>query len=329
VPDKTVYSWPHIAISAIGGLAAAVVFAAVARGGFGGLLLGHLAPLPLMIVAIGFGLGHGVTAAILAVAILSIWLHPMVGMGYALVVAIPAWLGSWAACGAPINRRDRITGHLPGWAALAPAATLIFVCATWLLINTYISGNFDEAMSFIRGKLFLMIDAAVKAQPEDQRAGLDPDKLSGLVAFALPGFFAAYYTMIHFANLWIAGRLAQASALLKRPWPDIALEFYLPRAVVPLFGIGVGLAFVGGLAHAVGLVIAAPLGLLLACQGLAVVHDMVREMRSGVVVLGILYFVLGLLGFPMLPLAVLGSADVFFDYRARRKAKKDVQPTNP
>ena len=44
VPDKNVLSWPNFAVSILGGVAAAVIFAVVARGGLGGLLWRILRP---------------------------------------------------------------------------------------------------------------------------------------------------------------------------------------------------------------------------------------------------------------------------------------------
>jgi hypothetical protein len=114
LPDKSVLSWPNFAVSILGGVAAAVIFAVVVRGGIGGILLAHVAPLPIMIVAFAFGLIHGATAAILAAIILSFWPHPVVGMGYALLIAAPAWSAVYAALGAPRGGRDRLTSHLPG-----------------------------------------------------------------------------------------------------------------------------------------------------------------------------------------------------------------------
>jgi hypothetical protein len=322
VPDKSVYSWPHIGISIIGGVAAALVFAVVARGGLGGLLIGHAAPLPIMIVALGFGLGHGATAAILATVILSVWPHPAVGMSYALVIAIPAWLAAYAASGAPRNRRDLLTKNLPGWAALAPAAVLANVVVVWLIVATLMLGGLDEVLSGVRGRLFLVFDAAIKAR--EASGDLDAGTLSGQAANAMPGFFAAYLALIQVLNLWIAARLAQASGLLTRPWPDIAREFALPRAVAVLFVIGVGLSFLDGLAHSAGLALTLTFGLLLACEGLAVVHDRLRGSKSSVLVLSILYFFLGLMGWPLVPLAVLGAADTFFNYRDRKKLQAET-----
>jgi uncharacterized protein YybS (DUF2232 family) len=85
-----------------------------------------------------------------------------------------------------------------------------------------------------------------------------------------------------------------------------------------LFLSGIALTFFGGLAGAIGLVLATTLGLLLAFQGLAVAHIFIRGSRSSALVLAIIYFTLGLLGWPILFFAALGLADLVFNYRARR-----------
>ena len=82
MPDKSDFSWSNISVAALGGVAGAAIFAVVIRGGLGGLFFAHLAPLPLMIIGLGFGLRHCVTAALLSTAILSIYPHPVIGMAY-------------------------------------------------------------------------------------------------------------------------------------------------------------------------------------------------------------------------------------------------------
>jgi uncharacterized protein YybS (DUF2232 family) len=315
VPDKSVFSWPHFGISILGGLAAATIFAVVARGGLGGLLFAHLAPLPLTIIAFGFGLLHGATAAILATIILSIWPHPVIGMGYALLIAAPAWLAVYAASGAPRGGRDLLTRNLPGWAALAPAGFIAMAVILWLLVATISFGSLDEALNPIRARAFILLDAMARERELGDK--IDPTTLSGSVARAVPGFLAAYALLIHVANLWLGARVAQASQLLAQPWPDIAREFRLPKAVGGLFLSGLALTFFGGPSGAVGLVLALTLGLLLAFQGLAVAHVFLRGSRSSVLVLSIIYFTLGLLGWPIVFFATLGLADLIFNYRNR------------
>ena len=79
MPDKSVFNPQSVAMSILAGFAGAAVFAVLARGGgFGGLLLGHLAPLPIMIVALGLGVVHGATSALVATTVLTVWPHPMI-----------------------------------------------------------------------------------------------------------------------------------------------------------------------------------------------------------------------------------------------------------
>jgi len=322
VPDKSVLSWPNFAVSILAGVAAAVIFAVVARGGFGGLLLAHLAPLPIMIVAFAFGLINGATSAILATIILSFWPHPVIGMGYALLIAAPAWSAVYAALGAPRGGRDRLTKNLPAWAALAPATFLATAIIFWLVVSTIVFGSLDEALNPIRARAFILLDMMVKER--DLGDKIDPTTLSGSVARAVPAFIAAYGLLIHVVNLWLAARIAQASKLLSRPWPDIAKDFALPKPVGGLFLGGIALTFFQGLAGAIGMVLATIMGLLLAFQGLAVAHMYLRGSRSSVLILVIIYFTLGLLGWPILFFAALGLADLIFNYRAR---KTDAGPT--
>ncbi|QGM98968.1 DUF2232 domain-containing protein [Methylocystis parvus] len=327
MPDKSVFSPQNFGVSILGGLAAAAIAAVVTRGGLGGLLFAHLAPLPLAIVAFGFGIVHGATSAIVATLLLSVLAGPGVGVGYALLVAFPGWLAAYAASGAPRGDRDLIRSNFSSWACLAVGGALAFAIILWLIVGTYWQGSLDEVLNPIRARAFLMLDSMHRNKeiPES----LSPTELSGQVARAVPAFFAGYALLIHIANLWMGGFIARASALLTHPWPDIAMDYRLPRAVAGLFLAGVALTFFNGPAGAVGLVLAATMGMLLMLQGLAVVHVFVRGSKSSALVLSILYFMLGFLGWPIVPLAVLGIADAVFNYRDRKTAAAPGQPQKP
>lgn len=328
MPDKSVFDLQHIGISVLGGLAAAAIGAVVARGGFGGLLFAHIAPLPIVIVAFGFGITHAASAAILATVILSIWPHPIVGMGYALLVALPAFMAAYAASGAPRDNRDLLTKNLSSWAAIAPATMLSLAAIFWIIVASIQFGSLDEALSTVRGRAYLLFQAMQKENLLSEKANLD--ELSGAFARSVPGFMASYGLLIHVINLWIGGRVAQGSGLLGRPWPDIARDFHLPRVVVGLFVTGLALALFSGPSAAIGIVLLATMGLLLAFQGLAVVHELLRASKSSVLVLSAVYLIAGVLtvmwGWPILFLAALGAADAFFDYRNRKFAGLSKQP---
>jgi hypothetical protein len=324
VPDKSVFTPQNIGISVLGGIAAAAIGAVVTRGGFGGVLFAHLAPLPLVIVAMGFGIVHGATAALVATVVLSLALHPVIGMGYALLVAGPAWLAAYAASGAPRGGRDLVVRNVSSWSCLAAATALATAVILWLVVATVSYGSLDEALNPIRARAFIILDSMQRESrlPE----GANPTELSGVLARSVPAFLAGYGLFIHVANLWLGGAIARASGLLTRSWPDIAMDFRLPRPVTGLAASGLVLSLFNGPSGAIGLVLVFTLGLLLMLQGLAVVHVWLRGSKSSALVLSILYFMLGLFGWPIVPLAVLGGADTVFNYRDRRSAAAPDQP---
>ena len=317
VPDKSDFTAENIVISVLGGIAAALIFAVVTRGGAGGLMLAHLAPLPIMIIALGYGVRHGASAALLATAILSVYPHPVVGMVYSLMVAGPAWLACYAASGAPRGRRDFVTANYPGWAALAPAAIIALVVCLWLIVATLSFGSLDDALNPIRARAYIVLDEMIKDN-KSLEGKFDPVALSGSVAMVVPAFIACYTVGIHIVNLWIAGRLTLASGLLTRPWPDIAEGFRLPKAVGAVFLSGLALCLFNGPSAAIGYVITATMGLILSFQGLAVAHARLRDKRNGMILLAGMYFLVGVLGWPLVLFTLVGLIDLLADFRNRK-----------
>jgi hypothetical protein len=318
VPDKSVYSPANIGISIVGGLAAAVVFAVLGKGSMSGFLLAQLAPLPLMIVALGLGVGHGATAALAGTLLLSFWPHWLFGLAFGLVVALPAWLSCFAIAGAPYAGRDRLTRGLPGWAVLVQCLAVSGAAVFFLGVGHFSDGRMEEPLGYVRQQFNLAIEA-MKEQHLLEEAN-KPEELKRFAEIALPATLASHIAMMQAIDLWIAARLTQISGMLKLPWPDIAAEFVLPRPVAALFVVCAVLAGLKGVGGSAALAIAAPLGLAYAFQGLAVTHFWLRGSRSSLIVLTIIYFFLGLLGAPILIFTLLGLADVFFRFRERKTA---------
>jgi hypothetical protein len=325
LPDKSEFSWSHVGISLSGGLATAAVFAVLTKGMLAGLLLAHLAPLPIMIVAMGFGLRHGATSAIIAVGLLSIWPHPQFGFTYAVLIAAPAVLGCWAAAGAPWKGRDLLHDRLPAWSTLAQGVALVVSVVAVLIAASFYFGSLDEALNPFRARAYIVLDEVIKSQElaPELKERLDAKQLSGAIARAFPALLTGYVLLIQSLNLWGAARLTQISGRLARPWPDIAAEYVLPRAINGVFLVGIGLTFVNGVAGSAGLVIAIAAGLLLAFQGLAVTHVLLRGVRVSVIALALIYLIVGLLGWPIMFFTLIGSADAIFSFRARKAAPRD------
>jgi hypothetical protein len=326
VPDKSVYSWSNIVMSIAGGLAAAAVFAVLSKGTMAGFLLAHLAPLPIMIVALGLGVGHGATAAIVGTVLLTFWPHWLFGMAYGLLVALPAWLACFAVVGAPFGRQDRLTKNLPAWAVTALCLSISAGIVLFLGITAFSHGTIEEPLSYVQGQFY----AALEAMMREHKLG-DEVKTEDLTRFTqvlLPATFASYAVLLHALNLWVAGRLTQISGMLKLPWPDIAAQFSLARPLAAVFLLCVGLSMLQGFGGAAALAIASPLGLAFGFQGLAVTHYWLRGTKASLLVLTVIYFLLGLFGAPMILFTLLGLCDVIFRFR-ERKAAAGPSPYEP
>lgn len=320
VPDGREFNVSQVGASIVGGLAAAAAFALITKGTMSGLLLAHLAPLPIMIVALGFGLRHGVTTALVSVVLLSIWPHPLFGFSYAFLVAVPAMTAAFVAMGAPFRGRVWLTERLPAWTALSAAAALIAAASVAMAAAAYSAGGVEEALSPLRARAFIIMEDIIRSQNLGDR--FDAKELSGALARAFPAMIAAYTLLVLMLDLWAAGRLAKLSGLLTREWPDIATEFVLPRAVSAVFAASAGMAFLEGFLGELGLIVAMTLGLALALQGLAVTHALTRGMKSSAIVLGVIYFVLGVLGWPIVFFTVVGLADAAFSFRIRKTVER-------
>jgi hypothetical protein len=318
LPENGEFSLPNMFAAVGGGLAAAAVFAVITKGTLAGLLLAHLAPLPIMIVALGFGLRHGATSAVIATALLSIWPGPTFGLGYAGLVSIPATLACYVAFGAPLRGKELLTSNLPSLAVLAAGSALALATSVAVTIAAVHLGGLEEALNPLRAKAYLIIEDMIRAQ--DLGDKLDAKHLSGVAAFAFPATISAYALLIHSLNLWPAGQLAKASGLLGRRWPDIAAEFALPKATAVIFVAASALASVGDLVGQYGLILAETLGLALALQGIAVAHVLLRGAKLGTIALIIAYCSIGLLGWPILLFTIIGIADAVFSFRARKAA---------
>ena len=83
----------HRFVVAIGaGCAAALLFAVSAQSSLLAMTLAYLAPLPIMIATLGWGLDGGAIAAAIAIAVLAVVAEPLSALVFAGSVAVPAWV---------------------------------------------------------------------------------------------------------------------------------------------------------------------------------------------------------------------------------------------
>ena len=286
-------------IGLVAGLAAALLFGSVLSGSLAAILLFYLAPLPILVAALGWSHAAGLIAAASATAIVAIFSG--VFLAAAAVVSFGAWwLGYLTLLARPASKRCAAdlewypVGRLVLWAAAI--GTLLVVAAL---------PNFGTDYDTLQAGLRRSYERLV----HDQRA-ID------LLVLAAPPAAAACSTFTNVLNLWLAACIVKASGRLKRPWPDLT-AFTLPPATPGLLAVAIGASFLPDLLGVLAGAFAASLLMAFAMLGLAVLHAITRGMSSRALVLAAVYAAAVVLGWPVLAMSILGLAETAFNIRGR------------
>ncbi len=321
----------HRWVVAIGaGCAAALLFAVSAQSSVLAMALAYLAPLPIMIATLGWGLDAGAIAGGISVAALALLAEPLSALLFAASVAGPAWaLAAFAVT--PVARYFR--AHKPdapvhpSVGAVVTLAAMFGILGAAAVLTTVIVvyGSYSEGAR--------QVASAVAALAADAFDGA-PDKLTArefadaLVRFGPPAIAASTLMMLC-VNLYAAARSTQLSRNLPRGWPDLPTSLALPW---PL-----GVVFLACLAATYGLPSPASqyfsigtggLGGALALQGLAVAHALSRGLKMRPLMLVALYACCVLRAKYTLPvLAALGVLDGFLRLRSRAALIPTPTPT--
>ena len=306
-----------IAIAA--GSASALMFASIISGALISLLLFYLAPLPLMVVALGWGpLGATVGGIVAAIGLGAIFGLPYC-IAFAVTVALPAWwLGHLALLGRPMT-----SGVSPGNGASPVAPDLEWYPVGRILL--WISGF--AALTTIAALLTLGTDAA--AITGALRRGLlrmlGPREVSSTdraeqwidaVVTIAPAAAAIVAMMTLMLNLWLAAKITATSGRLHRPWPDLKSAALPPMTLVALCA-AIAFCFTGGLLAILALIVTAALMVAYGLTGFAVLHTLTLALRNRAVWLCLTYMVVVVIVWPVLAMMMLGLADAVFGLRQR------------
>jgi Predicted membrane protein (DUF2232) len=300
------------------GVAAALLFASVASGTLLSIPLFYLAPLPILIAALGWS--HW--AALLAAAVGAVGLAAVFGavffFAFLAGAGVPAWwlgylamLARPAAAGGASTRLDWYpSGRLVIWAAILAALTV-----------TVAIPNFGSDAETFRSTLHDALLNLLHAETGADGAGSVPgvknlDRFVNFLVAAVPPAAAVIATVTSLINLWLAARVVKVSGLLKRPWPQLS-DMTFPKSIAAALAAAIALSFTGGIIAIAAGVFAASLLMAYAVLGLAVLHAITRRTNSRAFLLGGIYAAIIVFGWPVLVLCVLGLIETAFDLRAR------------
>lgn len=308
-----------VLIGLAAGAASALMFASIISGALISVLLFYLAPLPLMVAAIGWGPLSATIGGIAAASGLGVIFGLNYCIAFAVAVAVPGWwlghlvlLGRAAAGpgasgnGAAPTEPDlewypvgRILLWIAGFAALTTSAAL-------LTLGTDTAAITDTLRHGLT-RIFTAEDAPAPAELEQW-----VDALVTLAPIAAAAVAMPTLTL----NLWLAAKITATSGRLHRPWPDLKTAALPPMTLVALC-LALALCFVGGLPALFAKIVASALMMAYAFTGFAVLHTLTLALKSRNFWLGSAYAIVAFFVWPVLAMVVLGIADAVFGFRAR------------
>lgn len=304
------------------GTAAALLFASIASGSALSMLLAQLAPLPILIAALGWSPWAGLTAALSAAAGLGLILGFQLIPAFLIGIGLPAWwlgylalLARPSANGAASGLEWYPVGRLVLWAALIGAVMVVVS-----LVSSFGTDK-DTFESGLRG----FFEQAIRLQgrePTDAASRQETKRAVEIMMAAAPPLAALHATLFNAVNLWLAGRIVNLSGRLRRPWPDVA-ALRLPSFTPILLAGAVAGTFLPDLAGVLAWAFAAGLAMAYAILGFAVLHAITRETASRPILLSATYAaVIFFAGVPILAASLLGLAETAFNIRDRVAARR-------
>ena len=303
------------------GLAAAVLFVVPVKGTLLAMAIAFLAPLPIMIAALGFGHAAGLGAGLFGALLIALFLHPLYALTFAATLALPSWwLSRLALLSRPaLDPAAKIAvfyplGGLLAWIAIIAGLTALALVG--VVEATY--GSYDAAIQDLSGQIAPLLQGLF-GDGDAMPAGLSAENFAALVIQAMPPVMAAWGVITFSVNLWLAGRIVLISERLPRPWTDVPANLRLPRLGVSLLGLALAFCLLAGLGRIIAASVAAATGTAFALQGLAAIHAMTRGSKARAPILGGMYaLIFALMPWPLILAAFIGVADAVFPFRGRR-----------
>ncbi|QOZ53633.1 YybS family protein [Bradyrhizobium arachidis] len=315
-------------IALIAGAASALMFASIVSGALISLVLFYLAPLPLMVAAIGWGPLYASLGGIAA----AIGLGAIFGLPYclafAVTVALPAWwLGHLVLLGRHVENTTSATavaapaepdiewypvGRILLWIAGFAALTTIAALLT-------LGSDAETITGTLRRGLMRILRAA------DPQASGEADQFIDALIHIAPAAAAIVSMMTLTLNLWLSAKVTATSGRLRRPWPDLKTA-QLPAMTLAVLCIALAFCFTSGLLAIVAQIATAALMMAYALTGFAVLHTLTLALKSRAFWLSSTYAVVLVFGWPVIAMVILGLADAVFGVRERFLRNRQPPP---
>lgn len=314
----------QIFIALAAGAASALMFVSIISGAMISLVLFYLAPLPLMVAALGWGAASALIGGLAASAVIGLMIGLPYMLAFIVTVALPAWwLGHLAllakpADGAAAAPHPALDWYPPGRLLVWLAAFASLTTITALLSLGYDASSITDLLKRGLTRVLGMRDAT-------GTDAADADKLVTMLVAIAPAAATIVAMVTLTLNLWLAGKITKTSGRLLRPWP-VLTEIQLPPMTLAALSLAIALCFTGGLLAMFSQIVTAALVMGYAFTGFAVLHALTQATAMRGLWLGSSYAVVMVFGWPLLVVALIGMADAIFGFR-QRKAQQLKPPT--
>jgi hypothetical protein len=286
-----------------------IVFAAIGSFVlFAALIFMPFAPLPIAAIGLSFGIGQAIATAVLATVITAIILSPPLALVFAITFLAPT---VFLIRQALLSRQDD-----EGRFYFYPLQTLI-------LLTLILTGSGAVMMFFLTGGadgLPQSFANAIQQVPEVRDALMQLYGISGQEEFL---WIANAMLVSAFASwpLLLLGNMQLAQALLVRVKRNLRPQENYDRLQLPIWLVAPLALFMGGAAFLSGwpaTMSAALAAIILAAYfllGLAIIHAISRHWNGRGFLLAVLYFLIFVMAWVIIPVSLMGLLDTRFDFR--------------
>ncbi|WP_439925140.1 hypothetical protein [Nitrobacter sp. JJSN] len=324
----------NLLIAVAAGCASALMFASIISGALVSLLLFYLAPLPLMVAAMGWGPTCAAIGGALAGAVLGAMFGPPYSAAFVLTVALPAWwLGHLVLLGRPVtaDAPPQGTGVAPAgpppvdWYPLGRILMWIacFAALTTTAALLTLGSDASTITDTLRHGLLRIVNVQDDAASRDQAS----EVVDAFVAIA-PAAAATIAMTTLTLNVWLAAKVTATSGRLRRPWPDMKTTTLPPMALVAT-AVALALCFTGGLPAIMAKIVTACLMMAYALAGFAVLHTITLTLRNRGLWIASVYAVVLMFIWPVIAMVGIGIADAIFGFRQRYLQRHMPPPLTP
>ncbi len=308
----------QILIALAAGAASALMFVSIVSGALFSLVLFYLAPLPLMVAAMGWGAAAALIGSLAASAVIGAIVGLPYMLAFVVTVALPAWwLGHLALLAKPAEEATAATQPALEW--YPPGRLLLWLAAFASLttITALLSLGFDATTITDVLKRGLTRVLGMRDAGGLEAADADKDKVVTMLVAIAPVAATIVAMVTLTLNLWLAGKITRTSGRLPRPWPALGTIAFPPMTLAAL-SLAIALCFTGGLLALFSQIVTAALVMGYAFIGFAVLHTLTQATAMRGLWLGSSYAVVMVFGWPLLVIALIGIADAVFGFRQRK-----------